>query len=88
MLSSPLLKRSGPGCGDCSSIRDLIEQLGGPSIVASRCRIGASAVSNWSARKAISGEHLLTVWAMAVEAGIDWAPPGTTGLMLVRLVAA
>lgn len=64
----------------------LISALGGNVKVAAECNVGPSAVSNWVARGAISAEHRLTVWRLASDAGIDWAPPGFEGLALVKRV--
>lgn len=42
--------------------------------------MGQNAVSNWLARGAVPAEHRNTVWQMALDAGIDWTPPGAEGL--------
>jgi DNA-binding transcriptional regulator YdaS (Cro superfamily) len=70
------------------SISDVILGLGGATRVALACGVQPSAVSNWIARGAIAAEHRVTVWRMATETGLDWAPPGAEGLALVAKAAA
>jgi DNA-binding transcriptional regulator YdaS (Cro superfamily) len=70
------------------SLSDLISALGGATKVASACGVQPSAVSNWIARGAIAADHRVTVWRMATDAGLDWAPPGAEGLALVAKAAA
>lgn len=57
-------------------LRELIEALGGPSEVAARLKLTPSAITNWVGRKAIPGQHHIAVWALAVEKGVAWEPPG------------
>lgn len=64
-------------------VRELVKRLGGASRVAERCGVTPPAVSNWCARGAVASEHHLAVWQLAVEAGVDWRPPGAEGLSLV-----
>ena len=52
----------------------------GRKAVATACGVRQNAVSNWLARGEIPAEHLNTVWQMALDAGLDWTPPGAEGL--------
>ena len=72
-----------------ASDQELVEKLGGPSIVAGICGVKSpSAVTNWLARGNIPAEYHITLWRVANEKGIDWAPPGATGLRLASGEAA
>jgi hypothetical protein len=70
------------------TVRSLIKQLGGPSEIAARCGISASAVSNWGSRGEVAAGHRITLWRMASEAGLDWTPPDAEGLQLTPREAA
>lgn len=64
------------------TVRELIKQLGGPVALSGCCGVVPSAVTNWAAKNEVSAEHRITLWRMAVAAGIDWTPPGADGLVL------
>lgn len=57
----------------------LISNLGRKA-VADRCCVRQNAVSNWLARGELPAEHRLTIWQMALDAGLDWTPPGAEAL--------
>lgn len=57
----------------------LLSELGRKA-VAERCGVRQNAVSNWLARGELPAEHRLAVWQMALDAGLDWTPPGAEGL--------
>lgn len=61
-------------------LRDLFAGLGGQRAVATRLGVGVTAVSNWAVRGRLPAEHRLTVWQMALDAGLDWTPPGAEAL--------
>jgi hypothetical protein len=61
-------------------LRDLFTALGGQRTVADRLGVGVTAVSNWSVKDRLPAEHRLTVWQMALDAGLDWTPPGAEAL--------
>lgn len=63
-----------------TTIPVLLRRLGGQRVVAERLGLARSAVGNWAMRGSIPGEHVLTIWQWALEAGIDWEPPGAEGL--------
>lgn len=65
-------------------VRTLIRKLGGPSKVAARVGVTPSAVTNWAARDAVSNSHLIAIWRLARETGVDWQPPGAEGFELQR----
>lgn len=65
------------------TVKEFIRLLGGPTVVATRRNVTASAVTNWVARDDIPGEHRVAMWRMAFENGLDWQPPGADGLALV-----
>lgn len=52
----------------------------GRKAIAAACNVRQNAVSNWLARGEIPAEHRLTVWQMALDAGLDWTPPGAEAL--------
>jgi hypothetical protein len=52
----------------------------GRKTVAAACGVRQNAVSNWLARGELPAEHRLTVWQMALDAGLDWTPPGAEAL--------
>lgn len=54
---------------------DLIRALGGPTAIARRIGCTTSAVAQWG-RAGIPRDRHLAVWQMALEAGVDWEPPG------------
>ena len=68
-------------------IRTLIKALGGSAAVARSLGLGRTAVDNWCARDAVGGKHLIAVWKMARDAGIDWAPPGAEALPIAPVRA-
>lgn len=61
------------------TLEALLDKLGRKA-VATACGVRQNAVSNWLARGEIPAEHLNTVWQMALDAGLDWTPPGAEGL--------
>lgn len=56
-------------------VKTLIVELGGNKPVAERCRVSSAAVSNWIAANAVPAEHHITLWDMALAAGVAWEPP-------------
>lgn len=64
------------------TIGELIRQVGGATRVARQCGVSPAAVSNWIMRGSIAAEHRITVWRLATEADVDWAPPAAHGLRL------
>ena len=65
------------------SVRMLLAALGGPSVVARACSVSVQAASNWGARDAIPRQHHVTLWRLAIAAGLDWAPVEAEGMKLV-----
>lgn len=61
-------------------LRQLFAALGGQREVARRLGVGATAVSNWAVRGRLPATHQLVVWEMALEAGVQWEPPGADRL--------
>lgn len=62
-----------------TSVADLIRTLGGPSRVAAEIGCTTSAVSQWRAA-GIPREHHLTLWRLALSAGLSWEPPGADAI--------
>lgn len=62
------------------TLRDLMSRLGGQADVARRLNVTRAAVSHWVAANALPAERREAVWQMALDAGIDWTPPGAEGL--------
>jgi hypothetical protein len=60
--------------------RDLISRLGGLASVAKARGVTRAAVHQWVAADRVPAEHHLALWQMALDAGLDWAPPGADGL--------
>lgn len=58
---------------------ELIELLGGATAVARRLGVEPNRVNNWK-RRGIPAEHHLSLWRMAILAGLGWQPPGAEGL--------
>lgn len=52
----------------------------GRKAVATACDVKPNAVTNWIARGEVPAEHRLTMWQMALDAGLDWTPPGAEAL--------
>ncbi|MBR0678099.1 helix-turn-helix domain-containing protein [Roseomonas alkaliterrae] len=61
-------------------LRELVSALGGQRVVAERLGVGVTAVSNWVVRDRVPAQHRLTLWQMALDAGLDWTPPGAEAL--------
>lgn len=62
------------------TLADLFRQLGGHAAVAERLGLRRTAVTMWVRRGEIAAEHRNAVWQMALDAGLDWTPPGAEGL--------
>ena len=62
------------------SLTELLRALGGHAEVARRLGLRRTAVSMWVRRGEIAAEHRLAIWQMALDAGLDWAPPGAEAL--------
>lgn len=62
------------------SLAELLRHLGGHAVVAERLGLRRAAVSMWVQRGEIPAEHRNEVWQMALDAGLDWTPPGAEGL--------
>jgi hypothetical protein len=62
------------------SVKDLVVGLGGNRVVAGRIGVRSQAVSNWIAANVVPAEHHVTVWRMALEAGLAWEPPGADSI--------
>jgi hypothetical protein len=60
-------------------LSSLLSKLG-RRVVAAACQVRPNAVTNWIARGEVPAEHRLTVWQLALDAGIDWTPPGAEAL--------
>lgn len=61
-------------------VRTLCERLGGQKAVAERLGLRPQAVNNWCARDSVPADHHVSLWQMALDAGLDWTPPGAEGL--------
>jgi transcriptional regulator with XRE-family HTH domain len=61
-------------------IRDLMRGLGGQAEVARRLGVTRAAVSHWVAADALPRDRHVQVWQMALDAGLDWTPPGAEAL--------
>lgn len=59
---------------------DLIRAMGGPAKLAAALGVPANTVAYWSHRNKIPADRWLEVWRMAIDAGLDWQPPGADGL--------
>lgn len=62
------------------TLTELLRALGGHAEVAQRLGLRRAAVSMWVRRGEIAAEHRLAVWQMALDAGLDWTPPGAEAL--------
>jgi transcriptional regulator with XRE-family HTH domain len=61
------------------SAADLIRGLGGPSRLAAEIGCTTSAVSQWR-NGGIPREHYVTLWRLALAAGLSWEPPGADAI--------
>jgi transcriptional regulator with XRE-family HTH domain len=61
------------------SVADLIRGLGGPSKLSAVIGCTASAVSQWRSG-GVPREHHLTLWRLALAAGLPWEPPGADAI--------
>jgi hypothetical protein len=61
---------------------ELIEALGGPTVVAADLGFRIARVGNWTMRGAIPREHHLAVWRVAMRKNVAWTPPDADGLVL------
>lgn len=62
------------------SLTELLRALGGHAAVAERLGLRRTAVTMWVQRGEIAAEHRNAVWQMALDAGLDWTPPGAEAL--------
>lgn len=62
------------------TLAELLSELGGHAVVAERLGLRRTAVTMWVRRGEIAAEHRNRVWMMALDAGIDWTPPGAEDL--------
>ncbi|MFN6998892.1 MAG: carph-isopro domain-containing protein [Elioraea tepidiphila] len=62
------------------TLRELVAALGGQRIVAERLGVGVTAISNWVVRDRVPAQHRLALWQLALDAGLDWTPPGAEAL--------
>lgn len=58
----------------------LIKALGGTKAVSQRTGQAMQTVYMWGRRGNIPAEHHISLWQMAVEAGVDWQPEGADEL--------
>jgi hypothetical protein len=68
-------------------VQELVQHLGGPSVVAKALDVSSEAVCNWYSRGIPRGRHL-QLWQLAQAAGIEWQPPQTEGLTLAPALSA
>jgi transcriptional regulator with XRE-family HTH domain len=61
-------------------IKDLMAGLGGQAAVARRLGVTRAAVSQWVAANSVPEARRVDVWTLAVDAGLDWTPPGAEAL--------
>lgn len=61
-------------------VAHLIVGLGGQQRIAELLGLGKSAVGMWVTRGAIPREHHLTLWRLALAAGLSWEPPGADAI--------
>lgn len=61
-------------------VAHLIQGLGGQKVLAEALGLGKSAVGMWVTRGAVPREYHLTLWRMALDAGIAWEPPGADAI--------
>lgn len=57
----------------------LIDALGGPGALGLKLGLKRSAAGNWP-KRGIPAQHQLAVWRMALDANLDWEPPGADDL--------
>lgn len=57
-----------------------MSRLGGQANVARHLGVTRAAVSHWVAANALPAERREVVWQMALDAGLDWTPPGAEAL--------
>lgn len=55
---------------------ELLQHLGGVTRTAELLGLTRSAVNMWVVRGAVPPEHWLPLWALALERGVPWTPPG------------
>jgi hypothetical protein len=60
-------------------LSSLLAKLGRRAVAAA-CQVKPNAVTNWIARGDVPAEHRMTVWQLALDAGLDWTPPGAEAL--------
>jgi transcriptional regulator with XRE-family HTH domain len=62
------------------TLRDLMRGLGGQSRVAAALGVTRAAVSHWVAADDIPEARRIDLWVLALDAGLDWTPPGAEAL--------
>lgn len=62
------------------TLKPLFAALGGQRLVAERLGVVQTAVSNWVVKESVPARHHLALWRMALEAGVQWEPPGAAEL--------
>jgi hypothetical protein len=61
-------------------IKELIVGLGGNRAVSEAIGVRSQAISYWIAGDSVPREHHLTLWRMALAAGLAWEPPGADAI--------
>jgi transcriptional regulator with XRE-family HTH domain len=61
-------------------IKDLMGGLGGQAAVARRLGVTRAAVSQWVAADDVPEARRIDLWGLALDAGLDWTPPGAEAL--------
>jgi DNA-binding transcriptional regulator YdaS (Cro superfamily) len=61
-------------------VKDLMARLGGQAAVARRLGVTRAAVSQWAAANDVPEARRLDVWGLALDADVDWTPPGAEAL--------
>jgi len=55
---------------------ELVQRLGGVTRLAEQLAVKRSRVNMWVVRDAVPPDHWLPLWALALERGVPWTPPG------------
>lgn len=63
-----------------STVRHLIDGLGGAASVARLRGVNRQAVYQWITADSVPAQQQLPLWQMAIDAGLDWTPPGAESL--------
>jgi hypothetical protein len=62
------------------TVAEMIRGLGGARVLSQAMGLTRTAVANWATNGEVPREHHITLWRMALAAGLPWEPPGADAI--------